>query len=242
MIDAISSYLFAPTERNEKTLLSENIDKDKIFVVGNSVVDALFEMRKRIESSRDLQEDIIRNIKNTGYSFDDKRKIVLITTHRRENIGDNLGEIYKAIKILAESHKNCDFLIVLHPNPILAQTIEPIIGGTANIKILRDVDYYSFMYLMEKSYIIMTDSGGIQEEAPSFGAPVFILRSATERPEGVECGVAKILGADKDFIVSQVSAVLRDENLRNSMTCKKSPYGDGNTSARIADILTSDKS
>ena len=242
MIDAISSYLFAPTERNEKTLLAENIDKDKIFVVGNSVVDALFEMRKRINSSENLQKDIVENIKNTGYSFDDKRKIVLITTHRRENIGDNLGEIYKAIKILAESHKNCDFLIVLHPNPILAQTIEPIIGGTANIKILRDVDYYSFMYLMEKSYIIMTDSGGIQEEAPSFGAPVFILRSATERPEGVECGVAKILGADKDFIVSQVSAVLRDENLRNSMSCKKSPYGDGNTSARIADILTSDKS
>ncbi|MCL2844326.1 MAG: UDP-N-acetylglucosamine 2-epimerase (non-hydrolyzing) [Chitinivibrionia bacterium] len=241
MIDAVSSFLFAPTERSKASLLAENIDKDKIFVVGNSVVDALLEMRKRINSSENLQDYIVENIEKKGYPFDNERKIVLITTHRRENIGDNLVEIYNAIKILAETHQNTDFLITLHPNPVLIKTIEPIIGGTANIRIMRDVDYYSFMYLMEKSYIIMTDSGGIQEEAPSFGVPVFILRSATERPEGVESGVAKILGADKNFIVSQVSAVLCDENLRNSMTCEKSPYGDGNTSVRIADILTTDK-
>jgi UDP-N-acetylglucosamine 2-epimerase (non-hydrolysing) len=241
MIDAVSSFLFAPTERSKDLLLAENIDKDKIFVVGNSVVDALLEMRKRINSSENLQDYIVENIEKMGYPLDNERKIVLITTHRRENIGDNLVEIYNAIKILAETHQNTDFLIILHPNPVLIKTIEPIIGGTANIRIMRDVDYYSFMYLMEKSYIIMTDSGGIQEEAPSFGVPVFILRDLTERPEGVESGVAKILGADKNFIVSQVSAVLCDENLRNSMTCEKSPYGDGNTSVRIADIFTTDK-
>ena len=241
MTDAISEYLFAPTPKSKNALIAENIEKDKIFLTGNSVIDALIEMRKRINSSENLQENIIQNIKKAGYIFDEMRKIVLITTHRRENIGKNLVEIYSAVKILAENHCNCDFLIVLHPNPVLAQIIEPIIGDCKNIKILRGIDYYSFIFLMEKSYIVMTDSGGIQEEAPSFASPVFVLRNTTERPEGVECGAAKILGADKDFIVSQVSAVLKDENLRNSMTCKESPYGDGKASVRIADVLCADE-
>ena len=241
MIDAISSYLFAPTERNAKTLLLENIDESKIFVTGNSVVDALLEMRNRINSNEDLRKNTLENIKRAGYSFDENRKIILITTHRRENIGENLAEIYNAIKILAQKSADCDFLIVLHPNPALAKIIEPIVSQTANIKILRNIDYYSFMFLMSGSYIIMTDSGGIQEEAPSFKVPVFVLRGETERPEGVERGVAKLLGADKNLIISQVSAVLKNPDLRDSMTCNESPYGDGNASKRIADILISQK-
>ncbi|MCL1946735.1 MAG: UDP-N-acetylglucosamine 2-epimerase (non-hydrolyzing) [Chitinivibrionia bacterium] len=238
MIDAISSYLFAPTERSKKTLILENIDENKIFVTGNSVIDALLEMQKRINSNENIKKSIAENVKKAGFIFDESRKIVLITTHRRENIGDNLVEIYNAIKELAKTRENVDFLIVLHPNPALAKIIEPIIAGIKNIKILRNIDYYSFMFLMSKSYIIMTDSGGIQEEAPSFGVPVFVLRNDTERPEGVDSGVAKILGADKNFIVSQVSDVLENSNLRNSMTCEKNPYGDGKASARIADVLT----
>ena len=237
MIDAISSFLFAPTERNKTTLLSENIDKCKIFVTGNSVIDALLEMQRRINSSEVIKKSIAENIKKAGYVFDENKKTVLLTTHRRENIGGNLAEIYNAVKNLAQKHETVDFLIVLHPNPALAKIIEPIVADTKNIKILRNINYYSIMFLMSKSYIIMTDSGGIQEEAPSFGVPVFILRNETERPEGVECGVAKILGADRNFIVSQVSNVLKDVNLRNSMTCEKNPYGDGKASARIADIL-----
>ena len=237
MIDAISSYLFAPTAGSEKALLAENIDKSKIFVVGNSVVDALIEMKNRIETNENLRENILENIKNAGYDCVFERKIVLLTTHRRENIGKNLVEIYNAVKILAEKHTDTDFLVVLHPNPVLFQTISPIVSLTPNIKILRDVDYYSFMFLMSKAYIIMTDSGGIQEEAPSFGVPVFVLRNETERPEGVESGVAKILGADRDFIVSQVCEILENPKIRAEMSGKPSPYGDGKTSERIADIL-----
>ncbi|MDR0304767.1 MAG: UDP-N-acetylglucosamine 2-epimerase (non-hydrolyzing) [Chitinispirillales bacterium] len=237
MIDAISSFLFAPTKHSEKALLSENIDKSKIFVTGNSVVDALFEIRSRINSNENLRKTVLENIKKAGYSFNDSRKIVLITTHRRENIGENLIEIYNAIKILAHSNTDCDFLVILHPNPALARIIEPIILHTENIKILRDVDYYSFMFLMSKAYIIMTDSGGIQEEAPSFGVPVFVLRNETERPEGVECGVIKILGTNKNFIVSQTSQIFKNTQIRNSMVCKENPYGDGKASQRIADVL-----
>jgi len=237
MIDAISSFLFAPTKHNEKTLLSENIDASKIFVTGNTVIDALFEMQNRINFNENLRINIIENIKKAGYLFDKNRKIVLITTHRRENIGENLSQIYEAINTLAQDNADCDFLTVLHPNPILAQIIEPIVAHTENIKILRNIDYYSFMFLTGKAYIIMTDSGGIQEEAPSFGVPVFILRNETERPEGVECGVAKLLGASKDFIISQVSQILKNPQIRNSMVCKESPYGDGKASQRIADIL-----
>jgi len=237
MIDAISSFLFAPTKRSEKTLLSENIDQSKIFVTGNTVIDALFEMRKRIDADENLRKNIVDNLNKAGYFLSPNRKIVLITTHRRENIGENLAEIYAAIKIIAKNNADCDFLVVLHPNPVLAQIIEPIVSQTENIKILRSVDYYSFMFLMSRAYIVMTDSGGIQEEAPSFGVPVFILRNETERPEGVECGAAKLLGTDKDFIVSQVSQVLSDAQIHDSMRCKQSPYGDGKASRRIADIL-----
>jgi UDP-N-acetylglucosamine 2-epimerase (non-hydrolysing) len=239
MIDAISSFLFAPTAGSEKALLAENIDKEKIFVVGNTVVDALLEMKNRINSSEDLRKNILEKIKTAGYSLDENRKIVLITTHRRENIGKNLENIYNAIKTLAQKHTDTDFLVILHPNPVLFQTISPIVSSIDNIKILRDVDYYSFMFLMSKSYIIMTDSGGIQEEAPSFGVPVFVLRSVTERPEGVECGVAKILGTESDFIVKEVGEILENPQIHSKMSGKPSPYGDVKTSARIADILES---
>lgn len=237
MIDAISSYLFTPTALNEKALLTENADKSKIFVVGNTVVDALLEMKNRIETNENLQKDIVEKIGNAGYDITN-RKIALITTHRRENIGKNLENIYNAIKILAQKHTDTDFLVVLHPNPVLFQTISPIVSNIENIKILRDVDYYSFMFLMSKSYIIMTDSGGIQEEAPNFGVPVFVLRDTTERPEGIECGVAKMLGTESDFIVEEVDKILVNPQIHKAMSGKPSPYGDGKTSVRIADILS----
>jgi UDP-N-acetylglucosamine 2-epimerase (non-hydrolysing) len=237
MIDGISSFLFAPTKNNEKTLLSENIDPKKIFVTGNTVVDALLEMRKRIDNCENLRKNIYENIKKAGYSFSENKKTVLVTTHRRENIGNNLVEIYEAIKILAQNRSDYDFLLVLHPNPVLWQIIEPIISSVPNIKILRDVDYYSFMFLMSKAYIIMTDSGGIQEEAPSFNVPVFVLRNETERPEGIDSGVAKILGADRNYIVSQVSEILDNPDARTLMSGKENPYGDGKASLRIANVL-----
>jgi len=237
MIDAISSYLFAPTEINKNALLAENIDKENIFVVGNSVVDALLEMKKRIETNEDLRKNILENIKNAGYLLAENRKIVLITTHRRENIGKNLENIYESIKILAQKHTDTDFLVVLHPNPVLFQTISPIVSKISNIKLLKNVDYYSFMFLMSKSYIIMTDSGGIQEEAPSFGVPVFVLRDTTERPEGIECGVAKMLGTESDFIIKKIDEILTNPKIHKDMSGKPSPYGDGKTAARIADIL-----
>ena len=228
MTSRVADIHFAPTEVNKIALLKENISEDKIHVVGNTVIDALFCLSDDvIEQSRKFYAD-------KGIPIDDK--LVLITAHRRENHGERIDRIIDAISHLANKYQDHTFVIPVHPNPNVHDKIHSRLGEYKNIHLLTPLDYPYLVYLMKNAKLILTDSGGIQEEAPSFACPTLVMRYETERKEGIEAGVSKLVGADYDKIVSESEKILSSTKEETRLRAMN-PYGDGKSSYRIEGII-----
>jgi len=228
MTSRVAQLHFAPTEANKKALLKENIEEKKITVVGNTVIDALF----------CLSDEVIGNAKKffNEKSIEIDDKLVLITAHRRENHGERIDRIIDAISLLAEKHADHTFVLPVHPNPNVKNKIHERLGKFNNIHLLTPLDYPYLVYLMKNAKLILTDSGGIQEEAPSFGCPTLVMRYETERQEGVEAGVSILVGADYDKILSESEKVLSNEKAQSRLKAQN-PYGDGKSSEKIEKLI-----
>ena len=240
----IATYHFAPTLLSKQNLLKENICDRNIFVTGNTVIDALHFVTNKIKNSESLQQKLSQQILKFGYDVNrlqNNKKLVLITGHRRENFGDGFISICKAIKTLNQKYLNVDFVYPMHLNPNVRKPIKQVFGKEQpnNMFFIEPLDYLPFVYLMEKAYLILTDSGGIQEEAPGLGKPVLVMRNTTERPEAVDAGTVKLVGTDFNKIIQETSNLLDDEQYYNSMSKAINPYGDGKACERIYTLLKS---
>lgn len=239
----IATYDFAPTPLSRSNLLAEGIDEKKITVTGNTVIDALYWVVDKIKSTPELNEDLAAQLLEAGYDTTRtaSRKLVLITGHRRENFGDGFISMCKAIKALTDKYAEVDFVYPMHLNPNVRKPIHEVFGknleGLGNMFFIEPLEYLSFVYLMEKSTIVLTDSGGIQEEAPGLGKPVLVMRDTTERPEALEAGTVKLVGTDYDMIMGEVSALLDDTAHYEAMSKAVNPYGDGKACDRIVSAL-----
>ena len=234
----IAKWHFAPTVLSQQNLLSENVDKSLITVTGNTVIDALHWVLKRIDKDEDRQKKL-ENILNTNLSFDWKdKKFVLITAHRRENFGYGFLQICSAIKELAQKYPNVHFVYPVHLNPNVKKPVYEILKDPKNIHLIKPLEYETFIYLLKYSNLVLTDSGGIQEEAPSLGKPVLVMRNDTERPEAVEVGTVEMVGSNKQKIVEGVSRLLDNKKHYQKMSQAHNPYGDGLACKRIVDVLS----
>ncbi len=236
----IATYNFSPTPLSRQNLLKENVANCKIHVTGNTVIDALHWVTAQIKSDKALEISLAKELAEKGYDtgrLANGKKLVLITGHRRENFGDGFLHICHAIQDLAKKYSKVDFVYPMHLNPNVRKPIHQVFGkdlnGTHNVFFIEPLEYLSFVFLMEKSNIVLTDSGGIQEEAPGLGKPVLVMRETTERPEAVDAGTVKLVGTDYNAIVDNVSLLLDDENAYNSMSKAINPYGDGKACDRI---------
>lgn len=241
----ISEYHFAPTPLSRKNLVEENIDEKRIFVTGNTVIDALYSVVEKIKNSETLSKELRNALADAGYDvgrLGDKRRLVLITGHRRENFGDGFISMCRAIKSLAEKYEDVDFVYPMHLNPNVRKPIKEVFGESsewpANMFFIEPLEYLSFVYLMEKADIVLTDSGGIQEEAPGLGKPVLVMRDTTERPEALEAGTVKLVGTDYDRILGEVSSLLDNAAYYEEMSKAVNPYGDGRACERIVKSLS----
>ena len=235
----IATYDFSPTLLSRDNLLREGVDPQKITVTGNTVIDALQQVVLRIKNDPELQEKLAADLVEHGYDTSRSRRLVLITGHRRENFGEGFLNICRGIKDLSEKYPEVDFVYPMHLNPNVRRPIKEVFGEERkeNLFFIEPLDYLDFVFLMEKSYLVLTDSGGIQEEAPGLGKPVLVMRDTTERPEAVEAGTVKLVGTNRDLIVGEVSALLDNENYYLSMSKAVNPYGDGQACERIVEIL-----
>lgn len=238
----IAEYDFAPTSLSKSNLLAEGIAEKKITVTGNTVIDALYWVVDKIKNTPALEKELKAGLSGAGYDvrrLEEGRKLVLITGHRRENFGDGFISICKAIKTLTEKYPEVDFVYPMHLNPNVRKPIHEVFGtsleGLGNIFFIEPLEYLSFVYLMEKSHIVLTDSGGIQEEAPGLGKPVLVMRDTTERPEALEAGTVKLVGTDQAKIVQEVSALIDNEDVYRVMSHAVNPYGDGLACRRIVE-------
>lgn len=230
----LSEYHFAPTENSKFNLLNENISKKNIFVTGNTVIDALYFIVNKINNDNTLKALLVEK-----FNFLDlNKKIILITGHRRENFGQGFDNICKALSYLSEQHKNVQFVYPMHLNPNVREPVKKYLSNKNNIFLIEPLDYLPFVYLMNLSYLILTDSGGIQEEAPSLGKPVLVMRETTERPEAVEVGTVKLVGTNTSLIVENVNELLNNTQLYTQMSALHNPYGDGKACQRIVDIIS----
>lgn len=234
--DRICTYYFAPTEQSKQNLLQENIDENKIFITGNSVIDALLMAVDILSSTPGMKEKIANEVSEKGYTIGE-REYILVTGHRRENFGDGFLHICKAIKELASLHPEMDIVYPVHLNPNVQKPVYELLSGLNNVYLISPLDYLPFIYAMQHSTLLLTDSGGVQEEAPSLGKPVLVMRDTTERPEAVEAGTVKLIGTDAAAIVSNVTNLLRDKALYKSMSETHNPYGDGQACERILEAL-----
>lgn len=236
----IATYNLSPTQLSRQNLLKENVDENKITVTGNTVIDALHWVTAKIKSDKKLDDNLSLDLKSKGYDTKrlvGNRRLILITGHRRENFGDGFLHICHAIQDLAKKFPEVDFVYPMHLNPNVRKPIHQVFGedlnNLGNIFFIEPLEYLPFVFLMEKSDIVLTDSGGIQEEAPGLGKPVLVMRNTTERPEAVDAGTVKLVGTDYDAIVDNVSKLLTDRNLYNKMSKATNPYGDGKACERI---------
>lgn len=236
----IASYNFSPTTLSRQNLLDEGVVADRIFVTGNTVIDALHMVVNKIKCDNGLSQILEKQIFAHGYDMgriSQDRRMVLITGHRRENFGEGFIHICKAIQTLSQRFPNVDFVYPMHLNPNVRKPIHEVFGeqldGLCNMFFIEPLEYVEFVYLMEKSSIVLTDSGGIQEEAPGLGKPVLVMRDTTERPEALEAGTVKLVGTDFNKIVTEVSMLLEDDNAYEKMSKAVNPYGDGMACGRI---------
>ena len=239
----ISTYHFSPTIISKNNLLIENISKSSVYVTGNTVIDALFWVVDKINSDEKLRLEIENDILLKGYKFDKNstKKLVLITGHRRENFGDGFKNICLAIKELTEKFEDVDFIYPMHLNPNVRRPINDIFGDSTNENVffIEPLDYLSFVYLMGKCSIVLTDSGGVQEEAPGLGKPVLVMRDTTERPEALKAGTVKLVGTNREKIVNEISELLLNESYYQKMSLAQNPYGDGKACMRIVETIMS---
>ena len=240
----IATYHFAPTPLSKQNLLMENVKEEQITVTGNTVIDALYMVVDKIKRDKALDAELEKVLKQAGYDFNrlaDGKKLVLITGHRRENFGDGFISMCKAIQTLTKKYPDVDFVYPMHLNPNVRKPIHEVFGNDlsslGNMFFIEPLEYLSFVYLMEKSNIVLTDSGGIQEEAPGLGKPVLVMRDTTERPEALEAGTVRLVGTDFDKIVNEVSALLEDREYYERMSKAVNPYGDGKACERIIEYL-----
>lgn len=243
----ITTYHFAPTPLAKSNLVKENVSEDRILVTGNTVIDALYMVVDKIKNDAALQSQLREVLKAAGYDttrLEGNRQLVLITGHRRENFGDGFISMCTAIRDLAAKYPDVDFVYPMHLNPNVRKPIHEVFGDVHitpstlhNLYFIEPLEYLSFVYLMEKSTIVLTDSGGIQEEAPGLGKPVLVMRDTTERPEALESGTVHLVGTNYDKIVNEVSTLLDDEEAYLRMSQAINPYGDGLACGRIADYL-----
>jgi UDP-N-acetylglucosamine 2-epimerase len=238
------TWHFAPTPLSRQNLLAENVAESQITVTGNTVIDALYWVVDKIKHDATLAQQLDAELQRAGYDVQrlaDGRKLVLITGHRRENFGDGFIHMCTAIKDLTQRYPQVDFVYPMHLNPNVRKPIHEVFGqdltGLGNMFFIEPLEYLSFVHLMEKSHIVLTDSGGIQEEAPGLGKPVLVMRDTTERPEALTAGTVKLVGTDYDKIVSAVSTLLDDEAAYAAMSHAVNPYGDGKACGRIVDTL-----
>jgi len=227
---------FAPTERAKANLLKENKEEKNIIVTGNTVIDSLFLILEKIEKNGNLKSKIIDTIK-TQYTLENDKKIILVTGHRRENFGEGFVNICKALLKIAEKNPDIDILYPVHLNPNVQKPVQKMLSSTPNIHLLEPLGYESFVYLMSKAYFVITDSGGVQEEAPSLGKPVLVMRDTTERPEAVEAGTVKLVGTDREKIVNEAQKLIDDAKAYEAMSQAHNPYGDGKASERIVRFI-----
>ena len=241
----ISTYNFSPTSLSRQNLLEEKVDEQSIVVTGNTVIDALFWVVDKIKKDETLSVELKDILANAGYDVDrldeGKRRLVLITGHRRENFGEGFIRMCTAIRDLANKYSDVDFVYPMHLNPNVRKPIHEVFGedlnDLGNMFFIEPLEYLSFVYLMEKSTIVLTDSGGIQEEAPGLGKPVLVMRDTTERPEALDAGTVKLVGTDYDKIVREVSCLLDDAGCYEQMSRAVNPYGDGKACERIVRYL-----
>ena len=224
----IADFHFAPTKGNEQNLIDENIDKKQIFVTGNTVIDALLSV---IDSEYEFEHSVLKNM-----DFENHR-VLLLTAHRRENLGIPMEEIFKAIKRIVLEFDDVEVIYPVHLNPIVQKIAKQVLGDIKRVHLIEPLDYLPFANLISKSYLVLTDSGGIQEEAPALGKPVLVLREETERPEAVEAGTVKVIGTDEENVYDSIKTLLIDKDEYRKMANAVNPYGDGNASKHIVDII-----
>lgn len=240
----IAEFNFSPTPLSRQNLLDENVDESKITVTGNTVIDALHMAVDKLNRDRDLADEQAKVLKEAGYDTErlsEGKKLVLITGHRRENFGDGFISMVTAMKDLSEKYPDVDFVYPMHLNPNVRKPIHEVFGDNlseyANFFFIEPLQYLEFVYLMNKSNIVLTDSGGIQEEAPGLGKPVLVMRNTTERPEALSAGTVKLVGTDHDLIVYEVSKLIENPEYYNQMSQAVNPYGDGLACSRIVDTI-----
>ena len=240
----LATYHFSPTPFSRNNLIKESINDRNIIVTGNTVIDALYWVVDKIKNNKELDNELESVLSKAGYDvnrLDNGKKLVLITGHRRENFGDGFINMCTAIKDLTVKYPNVDFVYPMHLNPNVRKPIHEVFGedlsGLKNMFFIEPLEYLSFVYLMEKSSIVLTDSGGIQEEAPGLGKPVLVMRDTTERPEALDAGTVKLVGTDYNKIVNEVSSLIDDKTAYEKMSKAVNPYGDGLACRRIVNAL-----
>ena len=219
----LSTLHFAPTESSSKNLLLENIPESSVHVTGNTVIDALL-----MTAEKEI---------NLGIDLDESKRLILMTSHRRENFGAPMRESFEAIRYLVENNEDVELLYPVHPNPNVLEAVDDILAGHPRIKLVKPMEYAVFVQAMKRAYFIISDSGGVQEEAPALGKPVLVLRNETERPEAVDAGVVKLVGTDRELIIAEAEKLLHNPGDYKKMAKGVSPYGDGNAAKRIVGIL-----
>lgn len=224
----IADLNFAPTETSEGNLLAENVKPESIFVTGNTVIDAL---HHTVKDDFQFEDELLQNI-----DFENKR-IILVTTHRRENLGEPMRHVYKALRQLTEEFDDVEVVFPVHKNPKVREVVREELGGLEKVHLIDPLDYEPFANLMHKAHLILTDSGGVQEEAPALGKPVLVLRDTTERPEAVAAGTVKLIGTDRDVVYNEAKTLLTDEKAYSRMAESVNPYGDGKASQRIIQAI-----
>jgi UDP-N-acetylglucosamine 2-epimerase (non-hydrolysing) len=242
LTDRIATYLFPPTLTSKENLLAEGCMEENMIVTGNTVIDALHYVVEKIQSLEHLRTKLSKVIIASGYKgFENlgskNRKLILVTGHRRENFGEGFINICTALKEIALKNDSIDIVYPVHLNPNVRKPVNEILSGLPNVFLTEPLDYEPFVYLMHESYFVITDSGGIQEEAPSLGKPVLVMRETTERPEAVSAGTVKLVGTDKDLIVSEAETLLCDETVYMKMSKAHNPFGDGKASQQITNFL-----
>ena len=238
---AITRYHFSPTATSRQNLLNENVPKSNIFVTGNTVIDALYMITKRLKEDKKLSSKIEKEIIEKGYDVNRNRKLILVTGHRRENFGEGFINICKALRDIALKYKDIDILYPVHLNPNVQKPVYGLLSKIPNIFLIEPIDYLPFVYLMNNAFIIVTDSGGIQEEAPSLGKPVLVMRNTTERPEAVTAGTVKLVGTDRNKIVKEITVLVENSKIYKIMSRAHNPYGDGKACERVIKYLLKEK-
>jgi UDP-N-acetylglucosamine 2-epimerase (non-hydrolysing) len=230
---ALASLHFAPTQRARANLLGEGVRDDTVVVTGNTVIDALLHVRERLLGDDELRGTALQKLP----VLDDKRRLILVTGHRRESFGDGFERICSALAQIARAYPDVDIVYPVHLNPSVREPVNRLLTGIANVYLIEPLEYLPFVALMDRSYLILTDSGGVQEEAPSLGKPVVVMRDTTERQEAVDAGVVRLAGTDAGKIVDSVSTLLDDPAVYSAMSTSVNPYGDGHACGRIVNAI-----